>query len=139
MGASSSFSTIMHRVASSRLTISSCFTPRTTPIAPNCEFPVITVSRLPSTMFSVLLDSRSNTNVSSKLDFVSQKKGALPSRPCGDWSACSQSTHLNEKAHRCAPSRHLRTLQMRDACGMDDSKFVLKCSVAQATQQNIAL
>ena len=74
-----------------------------------------------------------HTNAPLKLDFVSQKKGEWPSRSCGDCSACSQSTHLNEKEHRCTPTRRLRTLQMRDAFGMDDSKFWLKCSVAKTT------
>ena len=31
-------------------------------------------------------EKMSNTNVSLELDFAAQKKGAWPSRPCGDWS-----------------------------------------------------
>ena len=52
---------------------------------------------------------KSNTNVSLKMDFASQKKGAWPSRPCGDWSTCSSSTHRTQEhtdTHRrdaCAP------------------------------------
>ena len=39
--------------------------------------------------------SSAKTIVPLKLDFVAQKKGAWPSRPCGDWSARSQHARRN--------------------------------------------
>jgi len=41
------------------------------------------------------LRTLNDTIVPSKLDFVAQKKGAWPSRPCGDLSTRSQHTHRN--------------------------------------------
>jgi hypothetical protein len=78
-----------------------------------------------------------HNNVSLILNFASQKKAAWPSRAPTDCSTCSQHAHRNEEAHQCKPTGRLWSLQLRDDCGADDSKFRLKFSVAQATWQKI--
>jgi hypothetical protein len=50
--------------------------------------------------FSILSIDLANTIVPLKSDFAAQKKGAWPSRPCGDWSTYSHLAHPNQGAHR---------------------------------------
>jgi hypothetical protein len=53
--------------------------------------------------------------INVSLKFASQKKGAWPSRPCGDWSACSPRIGANEAHRRDAP---LQKIQKKAAFGI---------------------
>ena len=64
------------------------------------------------------------------MDFASQKKGAWPSRPCGDWSTCSSSTHRTQE--------HTDT-HRRDACAPLQKSKIKLLLVLEAGYEEFAL